>query len=218
MTITLNSSTYDYAKGSYDSKVDTFAIGATLSIYDDHIQVMSDEWATTTCASYWDEKSQKVRSCPWVVSAEVDATPEVLAKVRQYYFDNALEDAVERAKVAVAEMRKGDKVKVVRGRQGKGTEGIVAIVIGRPYTAGYRSNIEQKFGIATSDRKVKVAAANGKVYDNYADIVWAWERNCELVLVPEIDMDDCNAQANARAERQMQAFSLLGKRNRKIAA
>lgn len=218
MTISINRSTYNYATGTYDSKVDTFGVGTTLNIYDDHIQVMSDEWASTTYATYWDDEAQKVCSCPWVDKAEVDATPEVWAKVRQFAFNNALEYAVERAKIGVAEMKKGDKIKVVRGRDGKGIEGTIAIIIARPYRTGYRSNLEQKFGIATSDRKVKVAAANGKIYDNFADITWAWERNCQLVSIPEINMDECNEQANAQAERQIQTFRTTGKRNRKIAA
>ena len=51
---------------------------------------------------------------------------------------------------------------------------------------GYRSSLECKLGIATSEVMVDKRVGN-KVYKNYRDIVWAWARNCELTAVPSID-------------------------------
>ena len=65
----------------------------------------------------------------------------------------------------------------------------------KPYQTGYRANLELKLGIATSDVKVKVAAANGKIYDNYRDMVWVWARNCDLVEVPEINLEEVKERA-----------------------
>jgi hypothetical protein len=68
---------------------------------------------------------------------------------------------------------------------------------------GYRSTVEDKLGIATSEVKIKVPAANGRVYDNYRDVVWVWARNCELVEVPEIDLESVKERARNAAQYEV---------------
>ena len=40
----------------------TFAVGATLRVYNDYIRVMSDEWALATMATYWDDVAGKIKT------------------------------------------------------------------------------------------------------------------------------------------------------------
>ena len=211
MTITA----YSYA----DKTFRTFAEGATLKVETGSVRIMSDVWGTEEYATYWDETSGSIRTESLAVweygpseaanrgTATVDATPEVKTKVREYLFNLALEKAVNEAKNIAARPVKGSVVKVISGRSGKGTVGPIVVDITRPYGMGYRSSLERKFAIATSDRKVKVAAANGKVYENFADVIWVWARNVELVETPEIDMSEVTSMALANAESKMRAYA-----------
>jgi hypothetical protein len=160
---------------------------------------MSDIWEMTTLATYWDEALGRLQTVEWVKTAQVDATPEVLEKVKAYLYQLELDRAIAQAKNEAARIGKGSVVKVVKGRNGKGTVGQVVVTIERPYQTGWRSSMATKLGIATSDVKVKVAAANGKVYENYKDVTWAWAMNCELVQVPEINLEEAKERARNAA-------------------
>ena len=83
---------------------------------------------------------------------------------------------------------------MVSGRQNQGIQGKVAVIIERAYGMGYRSSLENKLGIATSEVTVDKRVGN-KVYKNYRDIVWAWARNCELAVVPGIDRETVRNRA-----------------------
>ena len=190
----------------YDREVKTIAVGATLNTWEGTIQVMSDEWAMTTYASYWDEAAQCIRQIAEVTSVTVDVTPEVMAKVKDFVYGRAYENALAQAQKEAARILKDSIVKVARGRISKGIEGKVAVAIQRPYGMGYRSTVETKLGIATSDVKVKVPAANGKVYENYRDMVWVWARNCDLVEVPEIDLEEVKERASSATEYQLRDY------------
>lgn len=189
------------------STEETIAVGATLRVYQETIQVMSDEWVLATMASYWDDVAGSVKTQIWVkTGTKVDATPEVLEKVKKFLYENAFEDALEKAKYDALQINKGNTVKVVKGRQGKGVTGKVVVQILRPYAVGWKSVMRTKVGIATSEEKVMVPAANGKVYENYKDITWAWAMNCELVEVPEIDMESVKERAQNACESKLLAF------------
>ena len=185
----------------------TFAVGATLRVYNDYIRVMSDEWALATMATYWDDVAGKIKTATWCkAGTKVDATPEVLEKVEKFLYENALQEAIEKAKDEALVIGKGDTVKVVKGRQGKGVTGKVVVQIQRAYGMGWKSEMRTKVGIATSEEKIMVPAANGKVYENYKDITWAWVMNCELVEVPEIDMESVKERAQNACESKLLAF------------
>jgi hypothetical protein len=219
MAITYTAETFNTETCKYDRSTKTIAVGCTLDTWAGSIQIFFDEWASTTYASYWDEESQQVKQICEISSVTVDATPEVLEKVRAFYFNRYLQNAINDAQNEAARIVKGSAVEVVSGRTAKGTKGPVVVIIERPYGMGYRASLEKKLAIATSDRKVKVPARNGKVYENYADVVWVWARNCELTEVPAIDMDECNERAKNRADAEI--GSLLRKaaqRTRKVAA
>lgn len=211
MTITA----FDYATKSYN----TFAQGATLKKGKREVRIMSDVWGTEEFAKYWDDGEGRVRDVTLATyeyspdtsykpgTVEVDATAEVKNKVRQYFYDIGFAKAKEAAEQAAAIPQKGDIVKVVRGRNGKGTVGTVVVAMYSQYGMGWKSNTERKFGIATSDVKVKVVAKNGKVYENFRDMVWVWARNVELAETPEINMIEVTGNALAYAEKMMAEYA-----------
>jgi hypothetical protein len=194
MAITITKSTYT-AESNYVTEDVTLAEGATLKVWQGSIQVMSDVWEMTTYATYWDQAQERLLTQSWVKTATVDATPEVLEKVKAYLYQIELQKVVEQAEKEATTIGKDSLVKVVKGRQGKGTVGKVVVTMERPYQMGWRSSVATKVGIATSDEKVKVAGRNGKVYENYKDVTWAWAMNCELVEVPEIDLKEAQERA-----------------------
>lgn len=190
-----------------DAYSETFAHGATLAYGTRSYQIMSDVWGTAKEATYWDDDTNQPKTvildiCDYQytygdkVHAEIDATEEVYAKLREWIFKQELSRVKGKAEEDALVIRKGDTVEIYKGRSGKGTKGPIVVDIIRPYSMGWQSAMRRKFAIATSDRKVKVAGKNGKVYENYADVVWAWEHNCRLVNVPAIDMKEVTETAN----------------------
>ena len=199
MSITKTAHSYQGSKPV--STAITFAVGTTLKVYYESVRVMSDEWASVLHAKYWD--GQSVKTEIWVDSATVDATPEVLAAVEQFYFNKATESLVARAKAAALEIKNESVVKVVSGRESKGVTGKVVVQIQRPYGFGYRSVVATKLAIATSDEKVEVLGKNGKKYVNYKDVVWVWARNVVLVSPPEPDLSGIEETAREQAKRSV---------------
>lgn len=190
MSITIVSQAYNTETKQYDTTERTFAEGCVLKVFNASVQVMFDEWAQALHATYWDEEKQQIRTVAEVKSANVDATPEIKEKVKQFLYNRAVAEATEKLNEQALEIQKGSVVKVVKGRTDKGAVGTVVAKISRPYKMGWQSTMRTKLGIATSDRKVKVPAANGKVYENFADMVWVWAMNTELVNVPAVSQKD----------------------------
>lgn len=189
-----------YTNDQGESLIETVGVGSTVRVYSDYAQVWSDQWAQTTFATYWDNDLEALQTLEWVDSAEVDATPEVLEKVKVKLYAQALEEARSEAQAQAEKIAKDSMVKVTSGRENKGVVGKVVVEIVRPYRMGFRSIAMTKLGIATSEAKVKVAGRNGKIYENYKDVVWAWVRNCELVQVPDIDMEEVKDRAKTQAQ------------------
>lgn len=199
---------------NYNTKAfEPVGVGATLKVWrDTSYRIMSDVWGSADMATYWDAEEKRPKTVVFNVydygatyntelaTAEVDATSEVKEAYRKYLIDNAFSKLIEDTKLANAKPVKGCKVKVISGRTAKGTEGIVAVSIDRPYGMGYRAALEKKLGIATSDVKIKVAAANGKVYENYRDMVWVWARNVERTDAPLIDEEAVRTLATEKVD------------------
>lgn len=203
MAIVYTVETYNTETRKYDRETKTIAVGATYDTWQGTVQVMFDEWAQATFASYWDEAEQRTKQISSVQKVTIDATPEVMAKVKNFIYSRAYEKALSDARAEAARITKDSIVKVARGRSSKGVQGKVVVAIQKPYQTGWRSNLELKVGIATSEVKVKVPAANGRVYENYRDMVWAWARNCDLVVVPEIDLESVKERASNETESQL---------------
>lgn len=188
----------------------TFAVGTTLSVWSHTYQVMSDIWESGLRAEYWNEGKGCVEIADWCDSgSKADATAEVVAKAEAWLYERTFKRALDkRREYEEQEARrivKESLVKIVSGRTSKGTEGKVVVVLQRPYGMGYRSTVEDKLGIATSEVKVKVAAANGRVYDNYRDVVWVWARNCERIDVPQIDLESVKEVARNEASYEVKS-------------
>jgi hypothetical protein len=66
------------------------------------------------------------------------------------------------------------------------------------YGMGYRAVMRDKLGIALDDEKVTVER-NGRVYENYKNMIWVWAHNCEVVT-PEPDVFYAEKCAKARTE------------------
>ena len=187
---------------------ETFAVGAVLKIFTGDYRIMSDVWGTGKWAAYWNEAEGRIDSflvdvCDYnwsnINSAEVDATPETLAKVQAYLFRKNLNTIQAEMQTASTAIQKGDTVTVVSGRTAKGTTGKVVVEMFKPYKTGWSSRDEKKYGIATSDVMIDKAAANGKVYKNYKDMVWVWARNCARTEARPVDMVEATKQAETRA-------------------
>lgn len=190
-----------YENGQYNNYFKDFAEGTTFYVGNRSTQIMSDVWGTLFYAMYWDEDSQSVQyahldTYEWnrsndgygQATATVDATEEVWKKVEAYYTEQFFQEYESKALNEARRIIKDSIVKVVSGRYSKGATGKVAVILERAYGMGYRSTIEHKLGIATSEVMVD-KIVNGKVYRNYRDIVWAWARNCDLAVVPDIDRE-----------------------------
>ena len=199
--MSITKTVHSYQGSESVSTAVTSAVGTTLKVYYDYVQVMSDEWASTLHAKYWD--GEFVKTEIWVDSATVDATPEVLAAVENFYYKQAVEALVEQAKADALAIKTESVVKVVAGRDNKGLSGKVVVQIERPYGMGYRSVLATKLGIATSEDKHDVVAKNGKTYSNYKDVVWAWARNVVLVSPPEPDLSRVEEIARDKAKRSL---------------
>jgi hypothetical protein len=199
--MSITKTAHSYQGSESVSTAVTSAVGTTLKVYYDYVQVMSDEWASTLHAKYWD--GEFVKTEIWVDSATVDATPEVLAAVENFYYKQAAEALEASAKSSALEIKNESVVKVVSGRESKGVTGKVVVQIQRPYGFGYRSVLATKLAIATSDEKVEVTAKNGKKYINYKDVVWVWARNVVLVSPPEPDLSGIEETAREQAKRSV---------------
>lgn len=116
-------------------------------------------------AEVWDEESKSVKTvefdttrCGGSGHCEIDATAEVLRKVYRYHYENERRrfDTYinpDQAKV----IRKGDKVRVIKGRKvPKGTEGIV-FWVGEVYNQ-FSNRDETRVGIEVDGNSVFVSA------------------------------------------------------------
>lgn len=183
-------------------------VGTTLKVWYDYVRVMSDEWEQTTFASYWDELTSSIKTTAYAMQAAVDVTEETKSAVSQFILKNAVKRATETEEEETKRVIKGSVVKVLKGRESVGATGMVVAIIERPYSAGYRSSMENKYGIALTEEKILVTAANGKTYENYKDVVWVWQRNCKLVTVPEVDTQKVFERAHIIWNNEMARWKL----------
>jgi ribosomal protein L24 len=182
--------------------------------YDNNFRIMSDVWGTAHFAVVWDAENNRaehvlVAICDqgcWGQKAivEVDATPDVVEAYRNYKAERAYAATYERlheeAEAEAMAIAKGDLVQVKRGRNAKGVSGKVVAVIQRQYQAGWKSSVQDKLAVATSDEMVEVLR-NGKVYRNHKDVVWVWKHNVDKMNVPAIDLEAIRAAASEAADK-----------------
>jgi hypothetical protein len=180
----------------------SLGVGTTLYIASESEQIMSDMWEYVTKAFYWDGKVVREQWLDNDAVVKVDADfdsllPEIeaaeYAKFLKVELGNAENEAGNPAK-------RGRLVRVVGGRDKalKGKEGRVVVVKEMQYGMGYRAVWRNKLGIALDDEKVTVER-NGRVYENYKNMIWVWAHNCEVVN-PEPDVFYAEKCAKARTE------------------
>jgi hypothetical protein len=185
-------------------------------IVDHSYRIMSDIWGTADWALVWDEKSNApkrllvnvydMNPSGWSPSEiVVDATEEVKAKYRDFQVKRLYEQLLGSAEIAARQIEKGCIAKVVKGKNGKGTVGKVVVMMDATYGMGWRSSVEKKLAIATSDVKVKKALRSGKVAEVYQDVVWVWARNVERVDIAEINQHMLWLEAEKRVVRPIAA-------------
>jgi hypothetical protein len=199
-----------------EKTVITEFVGSSLYVRNETVQEQSDIWATHLVLTSIDPEGRlnKTSVSGWYGMRDedrrewtIDANDEAFERYRKRTYDFTHASILQRVTVmAVDPAVKGRVVKVVSGRTGKGTVGKVAVIIERPYGMGYRSAMMHKLGIATSPRKVTVAGKYGKTFENYADMIWVWAKNCEVEKPEPVDMNLVESEATkfaAAAERAL---------------
>jgi hypothetical protein len=200
-------------KGFYDSQSNWE--GVTLKVvHDRNYRIMSDVWGSADWATVWDEATASPKQVlvnvydmngpDWKpVQITVDATDEIREKYKHWMINVQYERLLEVEEARVRQIEKGAVAKVVKGKSGKGTIGKVVVVMDATYGMGYRSSVEKKLAIATSDVKVKKALRNGKVAEVYQDVVWVWARNVVREDVAEINQHMLWLEAEKRVVRSI---------------
>ena len=190
--------TVNYATG--EKKTETLGVGTTLYVRAETERVMSDIWETVTRAYYWDRETGKLanmylssmENTEVVFDGNVDEIAELMRKA---YYPRYVARFTMAAEDEASKPTKGSVVKVVSGKSYKGAVGKVVVVIDREYNMGYRSSLEEKFGIALDDEMTTYVAKNGKTYPTHKNIAWVWARNCKLAEKPKIDEKAVAARA-----------------------
>lgn len=190
-------------------------VGQVLETGWKEYQVMSDVWETGYWAKVWDKTLNKTLHIDWVEpNGVVDATPEIWALHKQERINRAFEYMMHDAEQEALKIAKGDTVKVVKGRQSKGVEGKVVVLIQRQYGQGYYSSMQNKIAVALDDEMVEVPHANGKVYLNHKNVVWVWALNCEKLNTTPVDYAAIAADAKAKVEGEMASEEAWKNRNK----
>lgn len=182
-------------------EVKTFGVGTTLYRTMESVQVMSDIWDYLPVAYYEDNgKINRMFIEPEdviTIDADMDA---VSARVFAHEKEKAANEIRRAAEIEAERVDVKDRViKVVAGRNSKGSVGKVVFVKEMMYAMGYRSRSEPKLCVALDDTMVEVRAANGKIYNNYANVIWVWARNCE-VKVPCVNLVGLDTVSSERAQ------------------
>lgn len=177
--------------------------GVTLDRGYKTYQVMSDIWEDGQYAVIWDETEGCVKTVDWVQSATVDATPEVIAKARQWAwqrrFDLRKGELTREAEFAARELVRGSMAKIIKGR--KYPIGLVGKVVGFS-----DSQWGRKVGIAMSDVMVEVQKGN-RTFQNHKDVAWTAISNVVRVDQPTIDVAAIEAKAKAAADGYLACMS-----------
>jgi hypothetical protein len=201
----LECSKYNSELAKTETWLETRGIGSTLRVWVGDIQVMSDVWDSTTYAEYWD--GEKIVQCAWTKDAVVDATPEVLTAVKEFRYQRNYTSIQCSMLKEANRIKMESEVRVIRGKTSVGTEGVVRVIIQRPYGMGYRASMENKLGISLDDETVMVKGKYGnRMFKSYKNMVWVWERNCELKTIPAIDNDGLVMRARGETLADMRKY------------
>lgn len=171
----------DYNTGARKTVV--LGVGTTLFVRNESVQVMSDIWEYMNIAYYWDGE----RVCQQILGEGFECTVDadfdaILPQIEAVQLKRATEARNIKAEAEAARPDvKGRTVRVTRGKNAQGTEGVVVVVKEMYYGMGYRASLENKIAIALDDEMTTFTAKNGKQYPCHKNVVWVWARNCDVV-------------------------------------
>lgn len=181
------------------------AVGRVLFICSESIK-MSDYWEYAQAAHYVNDDGRETYSIiggygDYAVTATVDATEEAYVAFYNKRVETLILHNTERSEIAGAKIRKGDLVRITKGRTGKGQVGLVFWEGESSYRTGWKTVDETKYGIALSDRKVEVEK-NGRKFMSYADVVFVYDRNCEKAEPVPVDHDHIRKISEDQARKE----------------
>lgn len=181
----------------------TVGVGTTAFVRAETEQVMSDVWEQITRIYYFNDAG----GLSSVYAGEKDLTHTLdadydagLKALWQYTYTNALAGHRARAEENARTPQKGDTVKVVRGRTAKGTVGKIVVMKEMLYNAGWQKRWAWKVAVAVDDAMKDWVSPQGKTYSVYANVVWVWLFNCE-VLNPTPNYERAERLAHEDADR-----------------
>lgn len=199
-----------FSQRNWETKaVETVVLGVGTTLFEqgESVRVMSDIWEWQNIVYFWDGERVTSRASTWeyqTADEKVQVTFDadlatVLPKVREYYYQRALQRETSKAQDRAARMEKGTIVKVVRGKTGVGTVGKITAISTKTY--GYRNTVT-KFAVAIDDEMTTFTGSNGRQYPCHKNVVWVYSYNCE-VANPVIDMAAVERIANEEADREV---------------
>lgn len=156
--------------------VDAFK-GATLKVYTQTDQVMSDVWEDNRYALVWDGKEAKSIYLGEGSSATVDATPEVIEAYRASLYATALHIAKNNAERIAKQPMSGKRIRVTKGRTDKGLEGLVVYSKEMSYGMGYRAAWKPKLCVTRDGEYTVEKTRTGREYRKYVNVAWVWAQN-----------------------------------------
>jgi len=175
--------------------------GRVLAEYSQTVRIMSDVWEPCKFALVWTDKGPVEISEPKDVV--VDATPEVLELLRQWFYNRALSSLKSAATEKAVHPTPGKVVQVKRGRKDLGKVGKVVFMKEMPYSMGYREAYLPKLCVALDGTTTQVAGKYGKTFTRYSNTIWVWAKNVDVVKVDPVDETPLQATATEWADASM---------------
>ena len=150
-------------------------VGRVLETYEENGYHDSDFYAVV-----WDDETESIIHKQYATTrfysngfgAEVDATPEVIAKATAERKSRFLKSAIEADKETAKKVAKGKMVEINRGRKNRGVIGEV-FWVGNPEKFSYYAKEHRSVGIKLNNEKDD----NGK----FKNVVFAYDYNCDVV-------------------------------------
>ena len=142
----------------------------------------NEAWDSDFYAEVWDEEEQRLRDVmfyttryPCYGEAKADATEDVLRKVYRLKKREAAETFERYNRDQAREIRKGDTVRIVKGRKVKKGSVVKVFWAGRTYNP-YAYRHEDRIGVEVGEDRVFINAENAEVVDWEKRLIHGKER------------------------------------------
>ena len=181
---------YEYFNG----KTITSYEGCVLSHYERNGYEDSDWYAVV-----WDEEEQEVKNVEYMTTrfpssgdAKVDATKDVLRKAYRYYKKLATPYVDRQILQDAARIRKGDVVRIVKGRKVKIGSEVTVFWAGTRYNPYSRVN-ENRIGVEVNGERIFIASQNAEVV-GWENRVLHGKKRKELIRRQTVEMMPYNCR------------------------